>query len=103
MKRILLALALLAGSSAFCAGLARSAGARHRAVHAGGNVDIVARIVAQGMSEELKQGVVVENKPGANAAIGAEYVARQKADGYTVLFGTAETHALNPHLRKALT
>jgi tripartite-type tricarboxylate transporter receptor subunit TctC len=68
----------------------------------GGNVDVVARIVAQGMSEELKQPVVVENKPGANAAIGAEFVAGAKADGYTVLFGTAETHALNPHLRKAL-
>lgn len=79
-----------------------------RAVHIvvpftpGGNVDIVARIVAQGMSEELKQSVVVENKPGANAAIGADYVARAKADGHTVLFGTAETHALNPHLRRAL-
>ena len=69
----------------------------------GGNVDIVARIVAAGMSEELKASVVVENKPGANAAIGADYVARAKADGHTILFGTAETHALNPHLRKALT
>jgi tripartite-type tricarboxylate transporter receptor subunit TctC len=68
----------------------------------GGNVDIVARIVAQGLGEELKQNVVVENKPGANAAIGAEYVARAAPDGYTLLLGTAETHALNPHLRKAL-
>jgi len=68
----------------------------------GGNVDVVARIVAQGMSEDLKQTVVVENKPGANAALGAETVARAKPDGYTVLFGTAETHALNPHLRKNL-
>ena len=102
MKR-LLAGALLVASNAFA-----QSNWPERAVHVvvpftpGGNVDIVARIVAQGMSEELKQGVVVENKPGANAAIGAEYVARQKADGYTILFGTAETHALNPHLRKAL-
>lgn len=101
MKR-LFAVSLLAASSAFAQGWPE------RAIHVvvpftpGGNVDIVTRIVAQGMSEELKQGVVVENKPGANAAIGAEYVARQKADGYTVLLGTAETHALNPHLRKAL-
>ena len=101
--KTLFAIALLAASSALAQGWP------DRPVHVivpftpGGNVDIVARIVAQGMSEELKQGVVVENKPGANAAIGAEYVARQKADGYTVLFGTAETHALNPHLRKALT
>ena len=68
----------------------------------GGNVDIVARIVAQAMGEELKQSIVVENRPGANAAIGAEAVARAAPDGYTLLLGTAETHALNPHLRKAL-
>lgn len=68
----------------------------------GGNADIVARIVAQGMAEELKQPVVVENKPGANAAIGAEFVARGEANGYTVFFGVAESHALNPHLRKSL-
>lgn len=68
----------------------------------GGNVDVVARIVAQGMAEELKQGVIVENKPGANAAIGAESVARARPDGYTALFATAETHALNPYLRKNL-
>ena len=68
----------------------------------GGNVDIVARIVAAGMVDTLKDGVIVENKPGANAAIGAEEVARAKPDGYTLLLGTAETHALNPHLRKAL-
>lgn len=68
----------------------------------GGNVDVVARIVAQAMAEDLKQSVVVENKPGANAAIGAEAVARAKPDGYTVLLGTSETHALNPHLRKDL-
>jgi tripartite-type tricarboxylate transporter receptor subunit TctC len=68
----------------------------------GGNVDIVARIVAAGMTDTLKDGVVVENKPGANAAIGAEAVARARPDGYTLLLGTAETHALNPHLRKAL-
>src|SRR5688500_6182621 len=68
----------------------------------GGNVDVVARIVAQGMAEDLKQNVIVENKPGANAAIGAEAVARSKPDGYTALFATAETHALNPYLRKNL-
>jgi tripartite-type tricarboxylate transporter receptor subunit TctC len=68
----------------------------------GGNVDVVARIVAVGMAEDLKQNVIVENRPGANAAIGAEAVARAKPDGYTALFATAETHALNPYLRKNL-
>ena len=102
MTKVLVAISFLVASSAFAQTFPE------RPVHVvvpftpGGNVDIVARIVAQGMTEELKQSVVVENKPGANAAIGAEYVARAKADGHTVLFGTAETHALNPHLRKAL-
>ena len=68
----------------------------------GGNVDIVARIVAQGLTEELKQSVIVENKPGANAAIGADYVARATPNGHTLLFATAETHALNPHIQKKL-
>lgn len=67
---------------------------------AGGNADVVARIVAQGMTEVLKQSVVVDNKPGANAMIGAEFVARSAADGYTLLEATAETHAINPHIYK---
>ncbi len=69
---------------------------------AGGNVDIVARIVAEGMSSEMKQSVVVENRPGANAIIGAEFVAHAAPDGYTLLLGTAETHAINPHIYKKL-
>jgi tripartite-type tricarboxylate transporter receptor subunit TctC len=68
----------------------------------GGNVDIVTRIVAQAMGEELKQGVVVENRAGANGAVAAESVARAAPDGYTLLIAVAETHALNPSLRKAL-
>jgi tripartite-type tricarboxylate transporter receptor subunit TctC len=68
----------------------------------GGNVDIVNRIVAQGMSDILKQPIVVENRAGANGAIGAEYVARAASDGYTLFVAVAETHALNPSLRKAL-
>lgn len=52
---------------------------------AGGNVDLVARIVAQALGEQLGQNVVVENRPGANAIIGAESVARAAPDGYTML------------------
>ena len=68
----------------------------------GSHADIVARVVADGLTDELEDGVVVENKPGANAAIGAEAAARAKPDGYTLLLGTAETHALNPHLSRSL-
>ncbi len=67
---------------------------------AGGNADVVARMVAQGMGEHLKQSVIVENRPGANAMIGAEAVARAAPDGYTIMLATAESHAINPHIYK---
>ncbi len=64
---------------------------------AGGNVDISARTISQALQEKLNQSIIVDNKPGANAMIGADYVAHAKPDGYTLLLGTAETLAINPH------
>src|SRR4051812_36434366 len=55
---------------------------------AGGSVDLVARAVAQRMSETWKQPVVVSNRPGAGGNIGAEAVARAAPDGYPLLMGT---------------
>ncbi len=55
---------------------------------AGGSVDLVARAIAQQMSDAWKQPVVVANRPGAGGNIGAEAVARAAADGYTLLMGT---------------
>ena len=55
----------------------------------GGANDLIARAAAEGVAKRLKQPVVIENKPGAGAAIGAEYVAKSKADGYTFLIGAA--------------
>jgi tripartite-type tricarboxylate transporter receptor subunit TctC len=55
----------------------------------GGATDVAARIIADGLRKTLAQNVVVENKPGAGAMIGAEHVAKQvPADGYTLLLGT---------------
>lgn len=54
----------------------------------GGSNDIVARIIAPKLGEILGVSVVVENKPGANATIGTEYVARAKPDGYTITLGS---------------
>lgn len=51
----------------------------------GGGTDTVARLMAQRLSSDLGQSVVVENKPGASANIGTEFVARSPADGYTIL------------------
>lgn len=64
---------------------------------AGGLTDISARQVGQFLSEEWKQPVVVDNKPGGNANIGAEQVARSPADGYTWL-GITLAHSANPTL-----
>ena len=55
----------------------------------GGANDLIARAAAEGVSKRLKQPVIIKNKPGAGAAIGAEYVAKAKADGYTFLIGAA--------------
>lgn len=70
---------------------------------AGGGSDVVARVVAQPLGERLKQSIVVENRPGANGAIGSEAVARAPADGYTLVWVTADTHAINPHVYPKLT
>jgi len=60
----------------------------------GGPTDSFARLYAAGMSQVLGQTVVVENKAGAGGALGSMEVRRSAADGYTLLFGTASTHAL---------
>jgi tripartite-type tricarboxylate transporter receptor subunit TctC len=64
----------------------------------GGLPDTVARIVAQKLSERWKQQVVVENKPGANSNIAADYVAKATPDGYTLLVTDNSTTAINPFL-----
>ncbi len=66
----------------------------------GGANDAMARIIAQGLSQKMGQPVIVDNKPGANGAIAAEYVARAAPDGYTIIFGYIATHAINPALQK---
>lgn len=68
---------------------------------AGGSTDVVARIVAQKMSEDLGQQVIVQNVAGAGGNLGAGNVARAEPDGYTILMGTVATHALNPLILKS--
>ena len=63
---------------------------------AGGPTDVYARLYAERLSRELGQPVVTENRGGAGGAIGSLEVSRARADGYTILFGTASTHALYP-------
>jgi len=68
----------------------------------GGGTDVVARLVAKKMGEELGGTIVVDNRPGAGGAVGTGAVAKAAADGYTILMGTASTHAINPALHKNL-
>ena len=64
----------------------------------GGSSDIIARSIGQLISEELKQPVVSENKPGANGNLGAELVARAQADGYTWLLCDLGALAISPSI-----
>ncbi len=66
----------------------------------GGPTDSFARLFATGLSKQLDQTVVVENKAGASGAIGSMEVKTAKPDGYTLLFGTASTHALYNLIQK---
>src|SRR5260221_1327872 len=69
---------------------------------AGGSSDIVARAIASKFQELLGQPGVVENKPGANGAIAAEFVARAEPDGYTILVGSIGVFSINQALFKDL-
>ncbi|MBW6400462.1 tripartite tricarboxylate transporter substrate binding protein [Roseomonas sp. HJA6] len=69
---------------------------------AGGGTDIAAREVGRRMAETLGQPVVIENRSGANTAIGAEYVARSRPDGYTLLFTSGSTMLVAPLLMRNL-
>lgn len=62
----------------------------------GGVLDLVARAVAQKVSESTGQPVVVDNRAGAAGAIGSEFVAKSAPDGYTLLLGATTTHGINP-------
>lgn len=70
---------------------------------AGGSTDLVARIVAQKLTEQMGQSVVVENRVGGGGNVGAAAVAKSPADGYTILFATIATHTLNPLMAKKQT
>ena len=69
----------------------------------GGTTDTTARLIADKMQHILGAPIAIENKPGANGAIAAQYVAQSDADGYTLFFTTVGAVAINPAFRSDLT
>jgi tripartite-type tricarboxylate transporter receptor subunit TctC len=68
----------------------------------GGGSDLFARIIAPGLSEALKQTVIVENRAGAGGIIGADYVAKSTPDGQTLLVSDSAAYSISPSLYPAL-
>jgi len=104
-RRLLMALpvALL-----ICAGLARSQGYPVKPIRlivadaAGGAPDQLGRALAAKLSDSLGQQVVIDNRPGASGALGADIAARSPADGYTLLLTTTSIYAILPSLKRDL-
>ena len=69
---------------------------------AGGSTDLVARVVAEKMTQDLGQQIVVDNRGGAGGNVGAAAAAKADPDGYTILMGTVATHALNPAMYRKM-
>ena len=65
---------------------------------AGGANDAVARLVGQKLAEQLKQQIIIDNRPGAGATLGMTIIAKAPADGYTLALGSLASHAVSPHL-----
>lgn len=69
---------------------------------AGGLGDLVPRAIGGGLTEALGQQILVENRPGASQAIGMQLVAKSPADGYTLVYGSVTSLAINPSVSKDL-
>jgi len=67
---------------------------------AGGGGDVLVRAMIPALSQRLGQAVVVENRPGAIGTIGSLAAARSPADGYTLVYGAADSHSIAPHILK---
>jgi tripartite-type tricarboxylate transporter receptor subunit TctC len=103
MKRLALAI-IVAASAVAGQALAQSFPERNITLvnpyAAGGPADVLARAIAEGMTEALGKSVIVDNRPGAGTAIGARAVAQAAPDGYTLFIGGSPSHIVVPALMK---
>jgi tripartite-type tricarboxylate transporter receptor subunit TctC len=72
------------------------------AFNAGGSTDLIARVLAERMGSILGQTVIIENRGGADGAIGTAAVSRATPDGYTIILSTTSTHVINPLLYRSI-
>ncbi|MCP4619157.1 MAG: tripartite tricarboxylate transporter substrate binding protein [Bradyrhizobium sp.] len=97
-------LAILAAVASTMGGLAQTYPSRPVTIvvpfAAGGATDVVARLIGERLSVRLGKPFIVENKPGANGAIGSAAVAKAEPDGYTLVMGGVNTHAMNDSVMK---
>jgi len=102
-RRLFLALVATLGVAAASPAIAQSAAYPSKPIRLivpyppGGPLDVAARTLAERLKDSLGN-VIVENKPGAGGNLGVDYVAKQPADGYTLVIGAVATHAINPWL-----
>jgi tripartite-type tricarboxylate transporter receptor subunit TctC len=107
MKAVLYATAVSLGIVSFAPVMAQAQAYPAKTVRVvipwppGGSNDIVGRLVMQKMSENLGQQFIIDNRGGAAGVIGADFVAKSAADGYTIMVHST-THVSNPHLYKKL-
>lgn len=107
-KRLLTLKRLLGGltTGAFCAAAAAAGPFPSQPITlvnpyaAGGPADVLGRALARELEKQLGKPVIVENKAGGGAAIGANFVARAKPDGYTLLLGTSAAHVVTPLMQR---
>ena len=69
---------------------------------AGGTTDLLGRLIGQGMSAQLGQSVVLDNRAGAGGMLGADLVAKAPADGYTLILSNAASHGVAPSIHRAM-
>jgi tripartite-type tricarboxylate transporter receptor subunit TctC len=105
LKARLVSLSIAAAALAHVIGSAWAQGAYpNKPIHmivpfsAGGPSDVLARAIGQKLGENLRQSVVIENRPGAGGNIASDFVAKSPPDGYTLMLATVGTHAINASL-----